>query len=337
LQYEARTRAIGTGEAARLASRVSSDYRRARFYDAAMAMARYDVIIVGGGPAGLSAALVLGRCRYRVLLCDEGRPRNEASSAVHNFFTREGTPPDELLRIGRVQLAPYDVEIRDVAVASARRERHGFVVRLADGQRARGRKLLLATGIRDNCPPIPRIREFVGRGVYYCSYCDAYTVRDRPLAALGHGRAGADLALALTTWSDTVTLCTNDGHRPRRDLSQILERYGVGFRTERIVRVEGNAALERIVFARGPALPCAGLFIQEGDRQQSDLASQLGCDFSRRGGVRARKGERTSVPSLFVAGDAADAVRAVVVAAASGAEAAFTINRELREERCAVE
>jgi thioredoxin reductase len=314
--------------------RLAGDYRRLRSYDAATAMARYDVIIVGGGPAGLSAALVLGRCRRRILLCDEGRPRNQASHAVHNFLTREGTPPDELLRIGRAQLAPYDVEIRDVAVARARRETRGFVVRLADGRRARGRKLLLATGIRDNCPEIPGIREFIGRGVYYCSYCDAYTVRERPLAALGRGRAGADLALALTTWSADVTLCTNDGRRPRRDLSRVLECCGVAVRSNRIIRVEGDDALERIVFARGPAMACAGLFIQEGDRQQSDLAAQLGCSFSRRGGVRARKGERTSVPSLFVAGDAADTVRAVVVAAANGAEAAFAINRELREEQC---
>ncbi len=296
-------------------------------------MAGFDVIIVGGGPAGLSAALVLGRCRRRVLVCDEGRPRNAASHAVHNFLTRENIRPDELLRIARAQLAPYAVALWSGRATRARAVRDGFAVRLADGRRARARKLLLATGIRDVCPDIRGIRELAGRGVYYCAYCDAYDVRDRPLAALGQGRTGGELALALTTWSAHVTLCTN-GARVSRRLRGILERYGVAVRMQRIARVEGRRALERIVFTRGLALPCAGLFVAEGNEQQSDLAAQLGCSFSRRGGVRARKGERTTVPSLFVAGDAADQPRAVVVAAASGAQAAFAINKELREDEC---
>src|SRR6476661_9899373 len=153
----------------------------------------FDVIIVGGGPAGLSAALVLGRCRRRVLVCDEGRPRNEASRVVHNFLTREGTAPDELLRIARSQLRPYDVQLRTVAAKAASKGRDGFEVRLADGRRVRARKILLATGIRDHCPDIADIGRLIGSGVYYCSYYAGYTVRDRPLAALGRGVAGADL------------------------------------------------------------------------------------------------------------------------------------------------
>ena len=294
----------------------------------------FDVVIVGGGPAGLSAALVLGRCRRRVLVCDEGRPRNAASRAVHNFLTREGTAPDELLRIARAQLRPFDVEVRNVAVRTAAKRQGVFAVRLADGRRVRTRKILLATGIRDHCPDIADIGRFVGRGVYYCSYCDGYTVRTRPLAALGRGVAGADLALALTTWSPDVLYCTNATVRPSSKVCDRLGRYGIAIRSERIVRVEGRTHLEWIVFTRNRRVRCEGLFIQNGCAPQSDLAAQLGCTFTRRGAVTTLKGSRTTVDSVFVAGDAADRPHAVVVAAASGAEAAFVINRELREQEC---
>lgn len=296
----------------------------------------FDVIVVGGGPAGLSAALVLGRCRRRVLVCDEGRPRNAASRAVHNFFTREGMAPDELLRIGRAQLRPYEIDIRRIGVRSAVSRKGGFEVRLADGRRGRARKLLLATGIRDHCPDIVGVKQFIGRGVYYCSYCDGYTVRDRPLAALGRGVPGADLALALTTWSSDVLYCTNGTFRPSATLCDRLARYRIPVRSERIVAVEGRKHLEWIIFARDRRVRCDGLFIQDGCAPQSDLAAQLGCEFTRRGAVTTRKGSRTTVDSVFVAGDAADRVHAVVTAAASGAEAAFSINRELREEECSL-
>jgi thioredoxin reductase len=292
----------------------------------------FDVIVVGGGPAGLSAALVLGRCRRRVLICDEGRPRNGAIRAVHNFLTREGTAPDEFLRMARAQLRPYEVELRRVLARTARRRSTGFEVRLADGRRVRARKILLATGIRDHCPNIGDIRRFIGRGVYYCSYCDGYTVRDRPLTALGRGVAGADLALALTTWSGDVLYCTNGAFRPSGKIRDRLARYGIAVRRERIVRVEGRKHLEWIVFTRERRVRCEGLFIQDGCAPQSDLAAQLGCTFTRRGAVTTMKGSRTTVDSVFVAGDAADRPHAVVVAAASGAEAAFAINRELREQ-----
>jgi thioredoxin reductase len=294
----------------------------------------FDVVIVGGGPAGLSAALVLGRCRRRVLVCDEGRPRNAQARAVHNFLTREGIPPDELLRIARAQLRPFDVEFRRVLVQTAAPRRSGFTVRFADERRVGARKLLLATGIKDNCPDITDIARFIGRGVYYCSYCDGYTVRDRPLAALGRGVDGADLALALTTWSEKVVFCTNGSARPSRKTCERLGRYRIAVRGERIVRVEGRKHLQWIVLTRERRIRCEGLFIQHGCVPRSDLAAQLGCAFTTRGAVTTRKGQRTTVDSVFVAGDAADRPHAVVTAAASGAEAAFEINRELREQEC---
>jgi thioredoxin reductase len=292
-----------------------------------------DEIIVGGGPPGLRAALVLSRCRHRVLVFDEGHPRNARSHGVHNFLTREGTPPDELLRLARREVGRLGVEMRSLRVTAATRRKDGFEIR-AGGRRVRASKLLLATGVRDEHPSIDGLDRFVGRGVYYCSYCDGFDVCDRPLAALGHGVGGAELALALTTWSTHVAYCTNGTRRPRGAVCERLDRYGIRVRSERIVRVEGGRHLETLVMRSGERIACEGLFIQEGDHPQSDLAARLGCRFTRRGAVRTRAGGRTTVPSLYVAGDAADDVRAVVVAAANGAKAAFAINQELREERC---
>ena len=139
------------------------------------------------------------------------------------------------------------------------------------------------------------------------------------------------------TWSNDVVFCTNGGRAPSGRVCERLARYGVAVRPQRIARVEGGRRLEAVVFARGARLACEGLFIQEGCVQQSDLAGRLGCAFTRRGAVAIRKGSRTSVPSVFVAGDAADRPHAVVVAAASGAEAAFAINHELREQECTLD
>ncbi len=295
----------------------------------------WDVIIVGGGPAGLSAALVLSRCRRKVLVFDDGRPRNALSLRVHNFLTREGTPPDRLLRIARREVELRGVELRSLRVTSAVRRPIGFEVR-AGSRRARTRKLLIATGVRDNQPAIDGLARFVGRGIYYCAYCDGDTVADRPLAALGHGLGGAELALALTTWSDVVAYCTNGTRKPRGAVCERLARHGVTVHDRCIVRVEGRRHLETLVLRNGARVPCEGLFIQEGDRPQSDLAARLGCSFTRRGAVRTLLGGRTTVPSVFVAGDAGDEARSVVVAAATGVKAAYAINQELREERCAL-
>jgi len=295
----------------------------------------YDVVIIGAGPAGLSAALVLGRCRRRVLVCDNGHPRNEASQAMHGFLTRDGIPPLEFLRLARQELEQYDtVAIRDVTVTDARCAANSrFETTLETGEVLESRKLLIASGVRDNVPDIPGVGGLYGRSVFHCPYCDGWEVRDRPLAVYGRGEKGYGLSLELTAWSCDILLCTDGPCELETDKVERLQRNGVRVREDRVVRLEGtDGILERVVFADGPASERRALFFTTGQQQQSPLAVQLGCEFNDKGTVSTGKYETTHLPGLFVAGDASRAVQWVVVAASEGAEAAFAINTDLIKE-----
>ncbi len=297
--------------------------------------ADYDVIIVGGGPAGLSAALILGRCRRRVLVCDDGNPRNAASHVSHGVFTRDGTPPSELLRIGREQLEPYGVELWNVHVSDARVANGGFEVMLEEGATLTCRRLLLATGVVDELPRVEGIEPLYGRSVWHCPYCDGWEVRDQPLAAYGRGHDGAELALGLKTWTDDIILFTDGGRPPSPEEQKVLRHEGIRWYSQRIARLEGTEGqLERVVLTSGEVIPRRGLFFHTHPRQRSLLATRLGCSFTRKGAVKTRKLEDTGVPGLYVAGDASRDVQFVIVAAAEGAKAALAINKSLRIEDC---
>lgn len=295
----------------------------------------FDVIIVGAGPAGLSAALILGRCRRRVLLCDTGRPRNAASHAMHGYLTRDGIAPAEFLAQARGELKPYEtVEFLHAEVTGATCSAGGrFTVTLSTGARYVSRKLLLATGVIDRVPDVPGLADLYGRSVFHCPYCDGWEIRDEPWAVYGKADRAYGLALELTTWTDDIAICS-DGPSDLDDRQRArLEALGIAIREDRILRLEGHEGILRhIVFERGDPLPRRALFFTEGQEQRSALASTLGCEFNEKGTVRTGKYETTHLPGLYVAGDASRAVQWVIVAAAEGAEAAFAINTDLLRE-----
>jgi thioredoxin reductase len=301
-------------------------------------VARYDVIIAGGGPAGLSAALMLGRCRRRVLLCDRGEPRNARSAALHGYLTRDGIPPAEFQAAARQELVPYGIECRAVAVRSAQLVRGGFSVTLADGRRERARFLLLATGVRDHLPQVPGVAECYGRSVFHCPYCDGWELRDTPIAVYGKGDKGCGLSLELTGWSRDLVLVTDGPSELENEQQERLRAHGIRIEERRVSRLVGkDGQLEQIVFVAGPPLPRRALFFTLGQSQHSELTRRLGCQFNDKGTVRTGPYETTHVPGLYVAGDASRAVQWAIVAAAEGAEAAYAINQALLKEDLAAE
>lgn len=300
----------------------------------------WDVIIVGAGAAGLNAALVLGRCRRKVLIFDDGQPRNSASHAMHGFLSRDGISPTQFRSISREQLAPYSsVVFEDQRVVDATRLGSDFSVRAKDGREFQARKLLLAAGVVDVLPTQPGFRELYGRAVFHCPYCDGWEMRDRPLAIYGRGdHKGGGLALELTLWSRNLVLCTDGPSGLSDDFRQRIEQQGIPIREERIVRLEIGSIVPykasfEIVFESGPPLRRAGLFFNTDRRQATDLAARLGCDMYDPKGCKVDNDQQmTHVPGLYLAGDASRDVLQVVVAAAEGAEAAIGINTALLRE-----
>jgi thioredoxin reductase len=250
---------------------------------------------------------------------------------MHGYLTRDGISPTEFLALAREDLGQYDtVQLRHVEVIDATCVKNGqFDVTLKTGERVRSRKLLLATGVVDNLPSIDGFREFYGKSVFHCPYCDGWEVRDQPLAIYGRGLRGLGLSLELTAWSRDLVLCTDGPSEIDTEGLTRLERNGITVRESRVVRLEGrDGLLEHVAFDDG-RLARRALFFTTGQWQRSDLSIRLGCEVNAKGTVSTGKYETTHLPGLYVAGDASRAVQWVIVAAAEGAEAAFAINSDL--------
>jgi thioredoxin reductase len=287
----------------------------------------FDVAIVGGGPAGLAAALVLGRMRRRVLLLDSDDPAHGVSDGVHGLFGHDGTPPFELRRTAQEQLRPYEsVTVRKVGVEEAHRTPSGFSVTTTRTKSEAG-ILLLATGMRYELPPIEGVAEVWARGAYHCPYCHGWEVRNRPLAAYGAG--AAHLALLLTSLSDDIVLLTDGNSDLDPDEAEQLRQAGVVIRDDPVARLEAEGGrLGRVVFADGSTDDRTGLFFVP-SFTPSPLPAQLGCELDESGAIVIDEDGGTSVPGVFAAGDATTDKKAVVLAAAAGSRAAYVINASL--------
>jgi len=293
----------------------------------------YDVVIVGGGPAGLSAALVLGRCLRHVLVCDSGQPRNARSTSLNGYLTRDGIAPHDFLRLGRSELAKYGVEQRAVTVRDVRSVNGAFTVTLENGEEIVTSSVLLATGVRDHLPDIPGLTECYGTTVHHCPYCDGWEVRGRTLAALSERASPAGLALSLLTWTDRVMVCTNGSAsaRPSSAQRRQLASHGIQIQHSRIARFDHqDGHLRHIVFEDGTVSPCDAVFFAAPQTQQCELARQLGCEFTDRGTVKTDHLGRSCVPGIYVVGDASRDVQFAIVAAAEGAKAGVAINKALQ-------
>ena len=295
----------------------------------------FDVIIVGGGPAGLSAALVLGRSLRKVLVCDAGNPRNAAARVFIGFLSRDGCDPAEYRKACRDQLRRYEtVELRDVKVIDVDRHKKGFAVTLANGARERARTLLLATGLIDELPKIEGLAQFYGATVHSCPFCDGWESRDQPIAVTGTDhQCAADLAIELRLWSTDVILCSNGPSRCNRKARAQMQRAGISVIETPIAALEGEGEkLSGIRFADDSFLHRTAFFFSPEQQQRSSLAEKLGCKFSRKDHcIQCADDTSTGVPGLYAAGNASRGIQLVIAAAAEGTLAAVAINNALLE------
>jgi thioredoxin reductase len=289
-----------------------------------------DVIVIGGGPAGSSAALILGRSRLNVLLIDKATPRNIRTRGIHGFLTRHDMSPLELRRISHEEVSQVGVEIMVGEVTSLRCNEDGFIADLADGSTVQASRVVLATGKVDQVPEVEGMERFYGNSVFHCPFCDGWEVRDQRIGAYGTGSTAVAMAAGLLTWSDRVTLYTN-GWKPGREAREQAAQAGILLLTQRIIRLKGDSKLGSVEFEDGTEEPCDVMFFDPRAQQQSTLALDIGCRVTRSGAVHTDKKQRTGIAGLYVAGDAAADPNMVVVAAADGVKAALNIIQELQK------
>jgi thioredoxin reductase len=288
----------------------------------------YDAVIAGGGPAGLSAALVLGRARKRVLVVDDNRPANAVSHGVGGLLGHDRVKPADLRDSGRRQLEEHaNVELRRGAVEDAERIRDVFVVRPTDGPPVRAHAIVLAHGLRYDPPSLPGIEALWGQSVFHCAFCDGWEVRDRPVGFHGSGPGAVRSALVLAGWTNDVVLCTDGAPDPGGEL---LAAAGVRVRTEPIARLAGSdGRLRQIEFSHGPALRREALFVNTRRDQPNGLAAALGCQLTAAGTLLTDADGRTNVAGVYAAGDAATPhSRSVANAIGTGSRVGYAVALE---------
>ena len=298
-----------------------------------MQMPLYDVVVVGGGAAGLSAALVLGRARRRVAVVDAGSPRNAPAAHMQGFLSRDGLPPGELLALGREEVERYGVEIlRGSAGEIVSDGASRFRVVLGDGRSMHARRLLVATGLRDEIPDIRGLRERWARDVLHCPYCHGFEVRSRKLAVLGGTPAAVRYAQIVRQWSDDLVYIAPAGTLSAAERHQLAARgIRIADGVARQVLVEDDR-LSGVELDGGRIVACDALFVPPRFVPNNDLLAGLGCDLDEHGWPLTEGDGRTSVAGVWVAGNVANLRAQVITAAGEGSAAAIAINADLVDE-----
>ncbi|MFD3653170.1 NAD(P)/FAD-dependent oxidoreductase [Streptomyces sp. NPDC058620] len=304
---------------------------------------RYDVVVVGGGAAGLSGAVALSRARRSVLVIDAGLPRNAPATHVHNYLGREGTAPSELLAVGRGEAAGYGAEITEGTVVSAEKlaEGEGFRVVREDGTAVVARRLLVTTGLVDELPPVPGLAERWGREVLHCPYCHGWEVRDRPIGILGVSPMAAHQALMWRQWSEDVTLFRHTGPEPTDEEYEQLAARGIAVVDGEVAGLDVTGdRLTGVRLAGGRVIAREAVVVQTRFTARSEVLRTLGLaatELDMAGYVvgtyiAADPAGATDVPGVWVAGNVANPLEQVIGAASAGLKAAAAINADLTAE-----
>ena len=297
-------------------------------------MNQFDVAVIGGGAAGLSAALVLSRARRKVLVLDAGSPRNAPAAHMHGYLSRDGMPPAELLAAGSDEVRRYGGDIATGTVTDLVHDGHGFTALLTGGQRISARRVLVTTGLRDELPDIPRLRDRWARDVLHCPYCHGHEVSDRRLGVVGGTPGAVRYAQIVLQWTNDLTYFTSPDVLTAVERSELLAR-GIGVvegTIDQLVIDDDADELRGVQLRDGCVIPVDALFVPPRFVPNSALLVGLGCDADVDGWVIVDITGRTSVAGVWAAGNIVDPRAQVITAAGAGSAAAIAINADLVDE-----
>lgn len=294
-----------------------------------------DCVIIGGGPAGLNAALVLGRAKKNIILFDDNKPRNAVTHESHGFITRDKIKPAEFKRYALEDLKEYsNIIIKNQRVFDIKTENDRFFILTKDGNTFEARKVILATGLTDILPAIKGIHEFYGESLFSCPFCDGWELQDRPLVVISENERAFHMTKMIRNWSKDVVLCTNGQKVLSSEQRELLANKDIEVIEEEIEYLQGeDGRLRKIILKSGREVAREGGFVTTGLQQASPLAQQLGCSMNSMGGIDTDNSGRTAIAGVYACGDNSIITPAqLIIAAAEGSKAAIAVVGDLVNE-----
>ncbi|MBP1989906.1 NAD(P)/FAD-dependent oxidoreductase [Paenibacillus eucommiae] len=293
-----------------------------------------DCAIVGGGPAGLNAALVLGRARRSVILFDDNKPRNAVTKESHGFITRDGIQPNEFRRIAHQDIEIYpSIEIKADTIVEIKQENSVFTLVTEKGHSFEAKKIILATGLKEVLPELDRVKEYYGKSLFNCPFCDGWELRDKALVVISGHPAVFHVVKNLYNWSKNLVVCTNGTSIITEEQKEQLLQKGIPVYEQKISSLVGqNGMLEKIILEDQTEIEREGGLISP-DWVPASFGKDLGCKTNDYGGIEVDDFGRTSVPGVYVAGDATSIlIKQLIVAAGEGNKAAIGVCSDLIQD-----
>ena len=298
----------------------------------------FDVIIIGGSYAGLSAAMTLGRSLRRVLIIDSGKPCNRQTPHTHNFITHDGKTPNAVREEAKAQVLRYtNVSFQTDFATSAVKTISGFELTTESGKHYTAKKLILATGVSDQMPALKGFAECWGISMLHCPYCHGYEVKNESLGVLANGDMGFEFSKLISNWTKDLTLFTNGASTLTEEQTGILKKHGIKIIEKEIEELDHtNGKINHLVFKDRSTIKITAVFSRVDFKQASEIPAQLGCAFTEQGYIAIDEFQKTSVPGVYAAGDNTMMFRAVSISIGAGTKAGAILNKEMIDESFAV-
>lgn len=295
---------------------------------------QYEAIIVGGSYSGLAAGMALGRALRKVLIIDSGSPCNKQTPYSHNFLTNDGRTPKEITRLAKQEVLKYStVEFLNARVSAGNKTENGFDLQIETGETFSARKVIFATGIKDNMPDIPGFSECWGISILHCPYCHGYEMHGQNTGILANGDTAIELSALISNWTDNITLYTNGPATLSEGQVIKLSTHKISITEKEVARIEHQSGhIEHIVFKDGTKAPLNVLYARLSFVQHSPVPESMGCEISAEGYLLTDAGQRTSVPGVFACGDNTARLRTVANAVSMGTTTGMMVNKALIEE-----